>query len=172
MKINSTFLIAVSLVIMLTLLLSGCVEEGENADKEIIDKESTETENNQTVEDDTWGIQLSATKITPTGMTLVCKQSGGEPTGELHTGSYYFLEESINEQWLPVETLPSEYELDWTSEAWIIPMNDTVEWEVDWELLYGELPDGNYRIGKEIMDFRSAGDYDEKIYYANFEVTN
>lgn len=157
---------------MLTLLLSGCVEEETNADKEIIDKESTETENNQTVEDDTWGIQLNATKITPTGMTLVCKQSGGKPTGELYTGSYYFLEESINEQWLPVEMLPSEYGLVWTDEAWIIPMNDIVEWEVDWELLYGELPDGKYRIGKEIMDFRSAGDYDEKIYYANFEVTN
>lgn len=172
MKRNSTFLIAVSLVIMLTLLLSGCVEEGENADKETIDKESTETENNQNVEDDTWGIQLSATKITPTGMTLVCKQSGGKPTGELQTGTYYFLEESINEQWLPVEMLPSEYALAWPDVGWLIPMNDTVEWEVDWEWLYGELPDGNYRIGKEIMDFRSAGDYDEKIYYANFEVTN
>lgn len=144
------------LLILLTVLaVAGCVEEETNE-----------------IEDDTWGIQLTATKITPTGMTLVCKQSGGEPTGELLTGSYYLLEESINGQWLPVEMLPSEYELVWTDEAWIIPMNDTVEWEVAWEWLYGELPDGNYRIGKKIMDFRSAGNYDEKIYYANFEVTN
>jgi hypothetical protein len=172
------------LLILLTVLaVAGCVEEEINADKETIDKGPTEIENNQTeekdngiplneVEDDTWGIQLNATKITPTGMTLVCKQSGGEPTGELLTGSYLILEESINEQWLPVEMTPSEYERAWTDEAWIIPMNDTVEWEVSWEWLYGELPDGNYRIGKKIMDFRSAGNYDEKIYYATFEVTN
>ena len=26
------------------------------------------------------------------------------------------------------------------------------------------------RIGKEIMDFRGAGDYDTSIYYAEFEI--
>lgn len=31
-------------------------------------------------------------------------------------------------------------------------------------------PAGKYRIGKEIMDFRSTGDYDTNTYYANFEV--
>jgi hypothetical protein len=140
------------LLILLTVLaVAGCVEE------EI---------------DDPWGIQLKATEITPTGMTLVCKQSGGEPTGELQTGSYLILEESINEQWFPVEMTPSEYERAWTCEAWIIPMNDTVEWKTDWEWVYGDLPDGNYRIGKEIMDSRRAGDYDKKMYYADFEVTN
>jgi hypothetical protein len=168
-------------VLIAALVVAGCVEEGINADKETIDKGPTEIENNQTeekdngiplneveheVDDDTWGIQLTATKITPTGMTLVCKQSGGEPTGELFTGSYFVLEESINEQWLPVEMTPSEYERGWTAEAWLIPMNDTVEWTISWEWIYGELPEGDYRIGKKIMDFRSAGNYDEKIYYA------
>ena len=51
-------------------------------------------------------------------------------------------------------------------------MNDRVEWEVNWIELYGELSDGNYRIGKVIDDFRGSGDYDEKTYYANFELTN
>jgi hypothetical protein len=139
------------LILLTALAVTGCVEE------EI---------------DDPWGIQLKATEITPTGMTLVCKQSGGEPTGELQTGSYLILEESINEQWLPVEMTPSEHERAWTCEAWIIPMNDTVEWKTDWEWVYGELPDGNYRIGKEIMDSRSAGNYDKKMYYASFKVTN
>jgi hypothetical protein len=139
------------LILLTALAVAGCVEE------EI---------------DDPWGIQLKATEITPTGMTLVCKQLGGEPTGELLTGSYLVLEESINGQWVPVEMTPSEYERAWTDEAWIIPMNDTVEWKTDWEWVYGELPDGNYRIGKEIMDFRSAGDYDKKMYYASFKVTN
>lgn len=50
-------------------------------------------------------------------------------------------------------------------------MNDSCEWEVNWELLYGVLAEGKYRIGKEITDFRDTGDYDSAIYYAEFEIT-
>lgn len=120
---------------------------------------------------DAWGIQLTATDVTSSGLTLVCKQSGGQPTGDLQTGSYYFLEKHIDNRWLPVEMLPSEHKVAWTEEAWIIPMDDTTQWDVDWEWLYGELPVGHYRISKEITDFRDTGDYDESSYYANFEVT-
>ena len=119
---------------------------------------------------DAWGIQLTATDVTSSGLTLVCKQSGGQPTGDLQTGGRYWLEVQINNQWVPVEMTPSKYERAWTDEGWIIPMNDTAEWDVDWTWLYGELPVGYYRIGKEIMDFRVTGDYDENSYYANFEV--
>ena len=63
-----------------------------------------------------------------------------------------------------------EYDLAWTSEAWCIPANDTCEWEVNWEWLYGELPEGNYRIAKEIMDFRGTGEYDTAIHYAEFRI--
>lgn len=121
---------------------------------------------------ETWGVGLNTTNITPTGLTLICYQSEGEPTGDLSTGSYYFLEERIDNKWTSVEILPSEYERAWTDEAWMISMNDEVEWEVNWEELYGELPAGYYRIGKNIMDFRDTGDYDEETYYANFEVLN
>lgn len=51
-------------------------------------------------------------------------------------------------------------------------MKDTVVWNIEWEWLYGELQDRNYRIGKEITDFRDTGDYDTKTHYSNFEVTN
>ena len=119
---------------------------------------------------DTWGIQLTASKVTSSGLTLVCNQSGGQPTGNLQTGSPYWLEVQINTEWVPVEMLSSEYERGWTQEAWIIPMNNSIEWVVNWTELYGNLPAGKYRIGKEIMDFRGTGDYDTNTYYANFEV--
>ena len=61
-------------------------------------------------------------------------------------------------------------EIGWTEEAWIIPMNDICEWDVDWEWLYGAVPSGKYRIGKSIDDFRNTGDYDTKNYYAEFEI--
>jgi len=121
-------------------------------------------------EEDTYGIKLTANNITPTGLTLVCNQSGGNSTGDLQTGSMYWLEVQIDNQWVSVETLPSEYDIAWTEEAYIIPMNDNTEWEVNWEWLYGELPNDNYRIGKEIMNFRGTGGYDIFTYYAYFEI--
>ena len=61
-------------------------------------------------------------------------------------------------------------EIGWEEIAWMIPMNDSCEWEVDWEWLYGAIPSGKYRIGKSIMDFRQSGDFDTAVYYAEFEI--
>ena len=36
----------------------------------------------------------------------------------------------------------------WTAEAWLIATNQSYTWQVDWEWLYGELPAGTYRFGK------------------------
>ena len=72
---------------------------------------------------DPWGVKLTAKNITPSGLTIVCTQQDGEPTGELQTGSYYGLEMLQDGEWVAVELLPMEYELAWTSEAWMIPNN-------------------------------------------------
>ena len=37
---------------------------------------------------DPWGVKLTAKNITPSGLTIVCTQQDGEPTGELQTGIY------------------------------------------------------------------------------------
>ena len=119
--------------------------------------------------EETWGITLKAENVTPKGATIKCTQSGGEPTGRLQTGSRYFLETWTQEKgW---HEAPYFAEVAWTQEAWIIPMNDSCEWEVNWEWLYGTLSEGKYRIGKDIIDFRGTGDYDNVIYYAEFEIT-
>lgn len=120
---------------------------------------------------ETWGVSVTAKDITVTGMNLVCTQSGGEPTGELQTGSWFILENWSKEKgWSEVNNLSQNLEVGWTDEAYMIPMDDTVEWEVNWEWLYGELPAGKYRFGKQIMDFRKSGDYDTAIYFAEFEI--
>lgn len=117
-----------------------------------------------------WGITLSVENVTPTGLTLVCTQSGGTPTGELQTGSWYILERLTEEGWTEVEWVPQKYDVAWTAEAWMIPKEDTVEWKVDWEWLYGKLSPGTYRIGKSIDDFRETGDYDTQNFYAEFQI--
>ena len=121
---------------------------------------------------DPWGVKLTAKNITPSGLTIVCTQQDGEPTGELQTGSYYGLKMLQDGEWIAVDLLPMEHELAWTSEAWMIPNNTETEWEVNWSRLYGELPAGSYRISKSVMDFRGTGDYDTKTYYAGFDLVD
>ena len=116
-----------------------------------------------------WGITLSVKDVTPTGMTLVCSQSGGEITGELECGSDYSLLVNSNGVWNAVPYLVDE--VAWTSEAYCIPMNDSIEFELKWERLYGELPAGTYRVVKGFMDFRDGGDYDTETYHTEFEIT-
>ena len=120
------------------------------------------------VAEETWGIALTAENVTPTSVIIKCTQSGGEPTGELQTGSWYIVENWTQEScWKEMPYIIQD-NTGWTDEAWMIPADDKVEWEVNWEWLYGELPAGKYRIGKEITDFRASGDFDKAIYFAEF----
>lgn len=118
------------------------------------------------------GITLTAENVTPTGLTVVCTQSGGQPTGELMTGSYYVLERCTTGGWKKMDYVydGSKGEVAWTDEAWIINMDGVTRWDMSWEWLYGELSPGWYRVGKKIMDFRSTGNYDNHMCYAVFEI--
>jgi len=115
-----------------------------------------------------WGIVLTLDDLTRSGAAIVCRQSGGNLTGELSTGSRFVLERYTESGWVPVETLPPQHVVAWTDEAWLVNMNGETRWAVDWSWLYGELPDGHYRIGKEFMDFHGSGRYDTMMVYAEF----
>ncbi len=118
---------------------------------------------------DEWGLTL-ALEFTDMGKKLVFTRSDAVD-GELDTGSYYVIERLEGDVW---EEVPFRAELDgeniaWTAEAWLIPMGES-EFDLDWSFLYGELPVGEYRIGKEVMYRRAPGDFDKKMYYALFAV--
>lgn len=119
--------------------------------------------------DDALGIRLSVSNATATGLTLICAQAGGRPTGTLQTGRPYWLEKEANGEWKAIKPLQ---DLIWTSEAFLINMNEKTEWSLNWSHIYGTLPAGTYRIGKKMMDFRGTGDYDEQAYYAEFKIIN
>lgn len=172
-------ILSLGFALIIVMSLVGCVQFGSDdpvssgADMLEVeeDTQGDEIENTQeaTTQED-WGITLTATDVTATGLTILCEQNGDEHKGELNTGSYYFLEIYENNDWEAVSYLPQEYDIAWTSEAWMIPENDIVEWVVEWEWLYGKLPTGEYRIGKCVMDFVETGNYEEQIYYATFEI--
>ena len=103
-------------------------------------------------------------------MTLVCEQSGGESIGELFSGSSYSLSRYVEGNWETIEYLPKDTEVAWTDEAWIIPLEDTVEWEVNWEWLYGELVPGKYRMSKPVMNLAEPGDFTTAVHFVEFDV--
>ena len=117
-----------------------------------------------------WGITLEAQNVTPSGLTIACHQLGGTDIFELSTGSFYTIQKLEDNGFVNVEYLPHKYDIGWTSEAYIINKDSTTTWDINWEWLYGKLPAGQYRIGKEIMNFRDTGDYDQEIIYAHFEI--
>ena len=153
-------------VFLLVFLMVGC-SHGAAANTE----ESVTDEQMQTEQKSVWGITLETKDVTAQRLTLVCTQSGGEAVGELHTGSWFSIQKCVKGQWVQVEyTEVDEEQVGWTSEAWLIPPENTVEWEVDWSWLYDKLPNGEYRIVKEITNFRGTGDSDEAEIYAAFTI--
>jgi len=112
------------------------------------------------------GVELHAEAVTDKGMTLVCTQSGGN-VAELITGQPFWIEQRDEYgNWI------SYYEPQaWEDIAYPILKGDTVQWELNWEHSVGSLPDGIYRIGKKIMDFRGTGDFDEYMVWSdNFAI--
>lgn len=125
----------------------------------------------QEIENPNWGITFEVDEISATGLYLLCTQSGGEPTGELCTGSRFVVEKLTEKYgWQEVEEIPQKYPSVWTDEAWGIPKDETIVWRIDWDIVYGKLPAGKYRVGKKVTNSRNTGDYDIAMIYAEFEI--
>jgi hypothetical protein len=107
-----------------------------------------------------WGIALSVKDVSSTGLTLICSQHGGSPTGTILTGSNFAVLQEKNEQYEEVPCILPAEQVGWTGEAWDAEMNGVIAWEIQWEWPYGALEPGEYLLRKHFMNFRAAGDYD------------
>ena len=153
-------------LLALALFAVGC-SDAKSEGKQPFESVSTQTEPAQDLAFNL-GVTITVENLTPTGAMLLIKQSGGEVTGELMTGSAFSLEKLDGNIWLPVEPIVPADQIAFTEEAYGPALDGTWEMETNWEYLYGELPAGTYRLGKSIMDFRGTGDYDEQVYFAEF----
>lgn len=114
-----------------------------------------------------WGITLTVKDVTSSGLTLACSQSGGIAKGSLETGSEYWLEKLENNVWIKVQPAADPV---WDMMSHLIPRDETIEWNLNWTWLYGEIGAGNYRICKTIMDFADSGVSESQFYCAEFEI--
>ena len=107
------------------------------------------------------GLHFSLKEISPTGATLVYNQYDAQaPTGQLEYGEAFVLEVKKDGAWeeAPV-VVEGPYGFD--DPAYLISAGGITERELSWEWLYGALGPGEYRIRKEINDFRKTADYDK-----------
>ncbi|MDD2235464.1 MAG: hypothetical protein PHV03_11355, partial [Desulfitobacteriaceae bacterium] len=116
------------------------------------------------------GVIMTVKKGTASASTLTVvleNNSGSQCT----YGEYYELEKKINDLWYQVPvTIDGDY--GFNSIGYDLSPGDDREWAVDWNWLYGSLDEGEYRIVKDILDFRGIGDYDTYFLSAEFTITN
>lgn len=119
--------IALILALVCTVLFVGCAKESTYL--------ATDVEN----------VKISITDVSSTGATVKIKDTNNEP----HVyGEWYKIEKQKDGNWYDVKTVISDYGFN---EIGYLPNESgEVEFNVDWEWLYGKLPLGKYRLLKQV----------------------
>ena len=118
-----------------------------------------------------WGIEMTAENVTSSGLTLVCNQAGGENLAELNVSSFYNVQVLKDGNYIDAKYILDPSEVAWDSMAHIITLNGETKWDINWEHLYGKLPVGEYRISKEITNFKGPNESEKEYIFVNFEIT-
>ena len=122
-KINALVLVLVSIIIF----AAGCLKPSTY--------QTTEIQN----------VSINIFDVTSTDATVIIKASNPSP---YVYGEWYEIEREKDGTWYEVKTIISNYGFN---EIGYIPNNNgEVEFKINWEWLYGELPEGNYRLLKQV----------------------
>ena len=104
--------------------------------------------------------------ISATGITVVLKNNSDK---ECIYGEFFLLEQKFNNSWYEVPVI-IDGNYGFNSIGYELSPGDSGEWEIDWDWLYGSLEAGQYRIIKDILDFRDTGDFDKYFLAAEFTI--
>lgn len=118
---------------------------------------------------DSWGISCYVKDLTNHSMTFQMEQFGGSYEGQLQTGEWFQIYQLKEEEWVPAATNPL-IDYAFPMVAYSIQKNDVTEFEIEWKWLYGELPPGEYRLDKEVIDFVSGREHPKEIYSVYFTI--
>lgn len=106
--------------------------------------------------------------ITPTGLTVEFSSSN---MNQCIYGQFFALEMLKNSKWFTVPYSSNvKGEIAFTEEGYMISKGEIKQFQEDWDWLYGKLSSGQYRIIKEISDFRAPGDSDKYYLAAEFSI--
>ena len=88
-------------------------------------------------------VTMTVSGVTPTGAVVTIQDCNPEP---FVYGEWYVIEQEKDGLWYEVKTKINDYgfnEIGWLTD------NGELTMTVDWDWLYGELPEGHYRILKQ-----------------------
>jgi hypothetical protein len=158
-------------------LLAGCSNDGisaagsENPLKETAQSQSADTTDWEPTSYDTVnnldGVAMTVKEGTASSTELTVTFENNSDIQCLY-GDPFLLEKKIDGRWYQVPiAFDGNYGFDGI--GYNLASGEVGEWPVNWEWLYGSLSPGEYRIVKDMLDFRDTGDYD--IYYLAAEFT-
>lgn len=103
------------------------------------------------------GISMSVNKdsITANGAVITLENTSDK---DYQYGDPYYLQNYKDGIWYVVPYIIEDF--GFHDIAYGVEKNGKSEFAIDWNWLYGSLEPGEYRIVKDIMDFRDTGDYD------------
>ena len=82
-------------------------------------------------------------------------------------GEWFEIQYKYGEEW---HRVPYISEFGYHDIAYALPAGKSEAIHINWSKIYGELPVGTYRIVKDVIDYRSPGDYDKHYLAAEFEI--
>ncbi len=88
--------------------------------------------------------------LSPSGLTLVFRNNNEQ---EYIFNNEFYLQKYDNDKWMAVNSIIDNYAFSDIGN--IIPKNESIEFDINWKWLYGELSDGKYRIIKKISYLES-----------------
>lgn len=112
------------------------------------------------------GVTMTVKKgtVSSTGLTVAFENNSDK---QCIYGEYFLLEKKINEKWYQIPVV-IDGDYGFNDIGYDLASGKEGEWKVNWDWLYGSLDTGEYRIVKDILDFRNTGDYDKYYLAAEF----
>jgi hypothetical protein len=153
----SKYLSLMIFIILGAAFLAGCGQPGAGPDLEPTDYDAVN--NLESV-----AMAVREETVSPTGLTLTLVNNSDR---QCIFGEHYVLEKQVNQSWHQV-TVAVEGDYGFVDIGYDLSPGEENKWDVDWKWLYGSLEAGEYRIIKDILDFRATGDYDTYYLAAEF----
>jgi hypothetical protein len=141
---------------------------------------STETASIQSVNTTDWkstpyetinnfdGVTMTVNKETASAAELTLAFENNS-NSQCTYGEFFCLEKKINGRWYQVP-VAIEGNYIFNDIGYELASGDSGEWAVNWDWLYGSLDVGEYRIVKDILDFKGSGEYDTYYLAAEFTI--
>ena len=153
---------------VLCLLLTACAEaELPVAEVETVPATSVAAE---VLDHADWGVSLKPDRVSPIGATALFVYSGtvpGEEGAELTYGDFLSLDVMTDGCWVPCEELAG---FDYFVGDSSYPVVDGYGMVHEWPERFGELPDGHYRLGKQVTLIRADGSSESRMVYGEFQI--